>query len=408
MKITVSNGFAREAPAVGSLAMRRLVLVGVAVCLVCGAMVWADEQVAGDAEQLRVAIGGAKAGDVILLAPGEYRGGLYIGGLSGTKDQPIVIKGRDVENPPVFFAGGGQAMHLADCNYVTLANLVVKGYTANGINIDDGASFETPSAGIVVDNVSIMETGPRGNHDGLKMSGVDRFVVRNCRFDGWGSSAIDMVGCHEGVVTGCVFVGREGFGQDNAVQMKGGSRAVLVERCLFRNAGQRAINCGGSTGLDYFRPRVGDYEAKDITIAGNRFVGGMAVLGWVTTDGGWVHHNTIILPEKWVLRILQETRNERFRPSHGGVFEDNVVVYDSRVSVFVNIGPGTAPETFAFRRNAWCPVGGAQKPDLPTVEDGGVYGVTLTRAQIDLEKGDVQLNDARLDGKGAGAHCAQR
>jgi hypothetical protein len=205
------------------------------------------------------------------------------------------------------------------------------------------------------------------------MSGVDHFAVRNCRFEGWGGSGIDMVGCHHGVVEDCTFVGREGFSQSNGVQLKGGTADVLVQCCLFRNAGQRAVNLGGSTGLQYFRPSVGDYEARGITVAGNRFEGGLSAVAWVTADGGQVHHNTIVLPEKWVLRILQETRDARFRPSHDGVFEDNLVIYDSRVHIFVNVGPGTAPETFVFRRNAWCDVDGDRRPALPVPEEEGVY-----------------------------------
>ena len=205
------------------------------------------------------------------------------------------------------------------------------------------------------------------------MSGVDRFVVRRCRFEGWGGSGIDMVGCHDGVVADCTFVGRDGFSQSNGVQLKGGTTGVLVQGCSFQNAGQRSINLGGSTGLQFFRPRVGDFEARNITIAGNRFMGSMAPVAWVTANGGHVHHNTIILPEKWVLRILQETEDPQFRPSHEGVFEHNLVVYDSRVQVFVNVGSRTAPETFVFRHNAWLDADGCRRPSLPAPEENGVY-----------------------------------
>jgi len=359
------------------------------------------ETVVKDSQQLQAAIRAAKPGSVILLGPGEYRGGIYIQGISGTRLAPIVIKGQNASNRPLFSGGGGQAFHLSDCNHVVLADLVVKGFASNGINIDDGGTFETPSTYITLLNVSIFETGPTGNHDALKMSGVDHFVVRRCRFEGWGGSGIDMVGCHEGVVTECVFVGRKGFSQSNGVQMKGASSSVLVERCLFRDAGRRSINCGGSTGLAYFRPKVGDFEARDITIAGNRFVGSMAPVAWVTGDGGHVHHNTILFPDKWVLRILQETRDERFGACHDGVFEENVIVYDSRVSVFVNVGPQTAPGTFTFRRNAWCPVGDERKPVLPAVEADGIYGVAVVPDKIDLVKGRVHIDDPRVRRMGA-------
>jgi len=60
-----------------------------------------------------------------------------------------------------------------------------------------------------------------------------------------------------------------------------------------------------------------------------------------------------------------------------GVFSDNVVVFRSEWSSGgVNIGPGTAPETFTFARNAWfCrDLAERSKPTLPAVETEGLYG----------------------------------
>ncbi len=332
----------------------------------------AEEIRVADSTAFRAAAQRLTPGATLLLEPGVYQGGVYLENVAGAEQAPIVIQGAEPSDPPVF-REGGLALHLADCSYVTLRHLRVEGFPGNGINIDDGGSFATPAHHIVVENVTILETGPQGNHDALKMSGVDHFVVRNCRFEAWGGSGIDMVGCHYGVVEDCAFVGRAGFSQSNAVQLKGGTTDLLVQCCSFQDAGQRAINLGGSTGLQFFRPEVRDYEAKNITVAGNRFVGSVAPIAWVTADGGYVHHNTIVLPDKWVLRILQETEDPRFQPCHGGIFENNLVIYDSRVQVFVNIGPRTAPETFVFRRNTWCDVEGCGRPVLPVPEQDGVY-----------------------------------
>ena len=353
--------------------------------------------------QLSRAARDLKPADTLLLEPGSYSGGIYLGGVAGAKDRPVVIEAADPNNPPVF-AGGGQALHLSDCRHVTLRNIRAEGFPSNGINVDDGGSFETPAHHIVLENVTILRTGPKGNHDALKMSGVDDFIVRRCHFEGWGGSGIDMVGCHRGIVEDCNFLGRAGFSQSNGVQLKGGTTEVLVHRCLFKNAGQRAVNLGGSTGLRYFRPRVDNYEAKNITIAGNRFIGGMAAVAWVTAEGGYVHHNTIVAPAKWVLRILQESRDARFKPCHGGVFEQNLVIYDSRVQVFVNVGPGTADGTFTFRHNAWHDLDGRRKPLLPVIENDGLF---LTDMQFDgaaLQSADINIRDERLRGIGAGAY----
>ena len=344
----------------------------------------------------------------ILLLPGKYKGGIYIHGVSGQADTPLAIRGTDPNNPPIFSGGGNQAIHMADCSHITLAHIKVQGYSSNGINIDDGGSFETPSRHIVLENITILNTGPTGNRDALKMSGVDNFVVKNCRFEGWGGSGIDMVGCHSGKVTGCTFVGKKGYSQSNGVQLKGGTAKVIVETCLFKNTGHRSINLGGSTGLQFFRPKVGYYEAKDITIAGNRFIGSMAPIAWVTAKGGHVHHNTIIFPEKWILRILQETKDTKFKPCHDGVFENNLVIYDSRINVFVNVGPRTAPQTFTFRNNAWHHVNGGRKPVLPAPELNGIYNVKVSVDTQSREQGLVRIQDSKLGDIGAHSYIPKQ
>jgi hypothetical protein len=39
---------------------------------------------------------------------------------------------------------------------------------------------------------------------------------------------------------------------------------IVIQRCRFENAGNRSVNIGGSTGLEFFRPKADGYEAKDI------------------------------------------------------------------------------------------------------------------------------------------------
>ena len=377
----------------GLMALRRLML-----CLLLSAgAAWSRgaEIRVTDSPQLRAALTQLTPGTTLRLEPGVYEGGMYLADVTGTPEAPAVIQGAEPNDPPIFRGSGGQALHLADCSYVVLRNLRVEGFPGNGINIDDGGSFATPAHHVTLENVTILRIGPKGNHDALKMSGVDHFAVRRCRFEGWGGSGIDMVGCHHGVVEDCTFVGRVGFEQSNAVQLKGGTADVLVQCCLFRNAGERCINLGGSTGLQFFRPRVQGYEATGITVAGNRFEGSPSPVAWVTADGGHVHHNTIVLPEKWVLRILQETQDAQFAPSHGGIFEDNLVFFDGRVQVFVNVGPRTAPETFFFRRNVWCDVEGSRRPALPIEEQNGVYlsnvgAEAYRRVEIEDAKSEIR------------------
>lgn len=356
---------------------------------------------------LVAAIRAATPGTTIRVAPGTYRGGNDVRNLAGTEGSPIVIEAADPARPPLFSAeaGGTAAFHLSGCSHVTLRNLRVGGFPANGINADDGGAAGRPAAGLRFEGLSIESTGPQGNHDALKLSGLTRFLVKDCRFAGWGGSGIDMVGCHEGVIAECVFEGREGFSQDNGVQMKGGSSGIVVRDSFFQHAGQRAINLGGSTGLPYFRPIDATWEALDIEVTGNRFTGSPAPIAWVGVENGHVHHNTIHLPEKWVVRLLQENTDARFGRCRGGRFEHNLIVYDRRVRVFANVGPNTEPETFVFRGNAWYDVDepGRGPAGLPVPEVDGVIGVDPKLQEPGTGRMAIGSDDARLRGIGAGA-----
>jgi hypothetical protein len=77
-----------------------------------------------------------------------------------------------------------------------------------------------------------------------------------------------------------------------------------------------------------------------------------------------------------VLRILQESKDERFVPCRNVRFENNVIVYTKAVRPVANIGPDTRPDTFAFSGNTWyCSDAPDARPDLPVQESGGRYGV---------------------------------
>ncbi|WP_305047085.1 right-handed parallel beta-helix repeat-containing protein [Geoalkalibacter sp.] len=351
--------------------------------------------------ELKAALREARPGTVIEIAPGVYRGGLYLQEMHGTAEAPIVIRGADPENPPVF-EGTGEGLKLSSCSYIHLSRLVFQGYLKNGINIDDdGRKGErSPSHHLVLEHLIVRDIGPTGNHDALKMSGVNHFVVRDCHFEGWGGSAIDLVGCRHGLIEGCRIIGREGYRTANGIQIKGGSRFILVQNSLLRDAGRRAVHIGGQTGVAFFRPEVEGFEARDVGIAGNTFVGGDAHIAWITAQESHVHHNLFYLPAKSVGRIAQETEDPRFAPSQKGWFENNLVVTGEEVPTWFHVGPGTAPDTFVFRGNAWIRAGVGIKPVLPVAETQGIYDLAVT-----IEMGEEALplvrgTDERLRGLG--------
>jgi hypothetical protein len=355
----------------------RLVLIGIVTAFAYVAPALAGDRRAVDDATLKAALADLKPGDRVVIAAGTYRGSIHLQNVSGTKDAPIVIEAEDPKSPPVF-VGGGVAMQLSDCNFVALRNLACRGQTGNGFNIDDGGTFDTPSVGIVLDGLRVSDIGPDGNFDGIKLSGLDRFVVKNCTVEGWGGQAVDLVGCHDGVIEDCAFRGKPGFSQHTGPQFKGGTSDVTIRRCRFENAGARALNVGGSTGLQFFRPAGAKYEAKDITVEDCTIVGSDAPVAFVGVDGATFRHNTVYRPTKWVLRILQETREPGFPPCRNVKFERNLIVYRTAdVKVHANIGDATAPDTFTFADNWWfCEDTPAKsKPALPVGEARGVYGI---------------------------------
>lgn len=258
----------------------------------------------------------------------------------------------------------------------------ISGQSSNGLNLDDGGLFDQPVIGITLEHIEISDIGPKGNHDGIKCSGLDKLTIRDCTISGWGGQGIDMVGCHESLVTGCRFVGKPGFSATAGVQTKGGSSDITVEKCDFINSGERPLNIGGSTDLNFFRPSGAKYEAKHIVIRGNTIKGSLCAAAFVGVDGAEFAGNTILYPEKWVFRILQETNDEGFAPCRNVLVKENKIVFRrAQVQNEINVGGGTRPESFQFERNRWFaedrPL--ASKPQLPSQEKDGIYGIDSPR-----------------------------
>jgi Right handed beta helix region len=336
-----------------------------------------------NADELRASLKEAKAGTKIMLAGGLYTGGFHAANLRGEAGSPIVIKAAEPKNPPVF-TDAKVGLHLSNPVYVELMGLTFRGLSGNGLNIDDGGSVDTPAHHINLIGLRISDIGARGNEDGIKLSGVTDFRVASCVIERWGAgggSAIDMVGCHRGLVSGSVFRHNDAP-NCTGVQCKGGTSEIRIRQNQFENAGGRAVNIGGSTGLQFFRPKLKDgeehAEARNIIVEGNTFSGSMAPIAFVGVDGAKVRFNTIQNPSRWALRILQETKEPGFVPSRNGEFTDNVVVFDSAhwSEGGVNIGGGSAQETFKFARNWWYCADRPERsqPKLPTAESEGVYG----------------------------------
>ena len=204
--------------------------------------------------------------------------------------------------------------------------------------------------------------------------------------------AIDMVGCHDGAILGNHFHDIV----SNGVQTKGGSSDVLIHGNRFEDVGQRAVNAGGSTGLQFFRPIDATHEGARIQVVANTFARtGSTPIAFVGCDTCVFANNTVDAPSNFMVRILEETP-ERGPGSDGFVMNNVFVFASSQLSGFswVNIGGGTLPETFTFANNLWFDDddSGFTEPDIegPITETGSL--IQLDPLFIDRAAGNYHVN----------------
>ena len=298
---------------------------------------------------LEAAAGAASPGDTILFHGGTYSGGQYVANLSGNASAWITILAAPGEE--VIVSGGGTAWQLSDPSYVAIEGFTFEQQTLNGVNIDDGGDYATPAHHVQIRSCRFREINATGNNDLLKLSGLDDFEISHCTFaDGAeGGSGIDMVGCHRGTIQHNSFA-RMG---SNAIQAKGGTAEITIARNFFLHCGARTLNLGGSTGLAYFRPLDAPYEASDLLVWANVIVGSDAPIAYVGSVNVHVVNNTIVRPQIWVTRILQETVDPtRFLECGDNSFRQNLI-FQGTIRTETNVGPNTRPETFIYADNYW-------------------------------------------------------
>ena len=340
----------------------------------------AADLVVSTTSQLHSAFATAGSGDNILLQPGTYAGGIFRSNLSN-----VTVRSIDPANRAII-QGGGNNLQLVDSINVTIQDLIFQDGTSNGLNFDDGGTFATPARNLTLRNIIVRRAGSSGNQDGIKLSGVDGFLIDGVEVDDWGDggSAIDMVGSHNGLIQNSWFHTSSHGAGGSGIRPKGGTKNVIIRanRVDLPIGSGRAIQAGGSTGSQFFRFMDGDsgYEAKNIFAEGNVVLGGSSAFSWVNIDGGEFHHNYIERPGTWTMRILNENGGLPIVDTKNGLFHDNIIRFHDSPSEYnraVNIGSETEPNTFQFARNQWynevTPTNST--PNLPTAEVDGVYGV---------------------------------
>ncbi len=323
-------------------------------------------------DELRTVLKNIQNGSTVRMAPGEYRGGYEVRDISD-----LTIEAADSTRPP-WIQGGAYAFHFSGCRNLTVRSLNLRGQTGNGINIDEGGVEREMCAGVRLEKLRIEDIGPEGNHDAIKCSGLKDFQIKQCRLSGWGGQGIDCVGCRDGRISECEFTGKQGFSATAAIQTKGGSQRIQIDHCRFKDAGQRALNLGGSTGKPFFRPQGALWEASEITARNNRIEGSLCPVAFVGVRNAVFEENTILFPTRWIFRSLQENREWGFSGSQSVSLRRNVIVFRrSDIQTEINVGSGASLEQLSFSKNTWYAEDqpSRSRPSMDLGELDGVYGV---------------------------------
>ena len=344
-------------------------------------------------------------GDTVRLKNGIYSSGTqFLERWEGDPGRPIVIVAESIGQ--VVFRGGTESLHLIQCRYINIEGLVIEQQTGNGLNIDDGGVYNFPTKHITIRHCTFRDISANGNNDLLKLSGLDSFLIEQNTFinGSAGGSGIDMVGCHHGLIQNNILE-RAGT---TGIQAKGGSQYITITRNVFKDMAQRALNLGGSTGLEFFRPPLSSpirnaFEAADIDVYSNIFIGNWAPIAYVGCVRVNVVNNTIYQPVNWVIRILQETTADGFLPCGDNSFQNNIIFLASDLTE-VNIGPNTNPNSFHISNNLWYKASatGNWTPHLPVTDNRQILANPLFTAEA-TEDFHLQNASPAL-GKGLKAH----
>lgn len=347
------------------------------------------------------ALGQATAGTRVRIAAGTYGAIGTFSNLHGTSTAPIALVG---EGAVIVDTGqAAQALHLVDPRYVVIQGITVQNTAPHGINIDDGDDYSTPAEYVVLRNMTFRNIGTGGNNDCLKLSGVDRFYIEGSSFSACNQGeAIDMVGCHNGVISGNVLFDLP----VNGVQTKGGSADVLIHGNRFVNITQRSINAGGSTDAAYYRPANATHEAARIQMVANIIErSGSTPVAFVGCDSCVFANNTIVEPVGYLARILEE--NTTLAAGANGHYINNIVVFNTNGrGAVVNVGANTQPATYTFGSNLWYSLDNAAYAgptlggDIPAETDSIIQQNPLLDANRRPQTGSPALAAGRVVPRG--------
>jgi hypothetical protein len=139
-------------------------------------------------ENYRSMLAQLRAGDTLLLSPGEYRRGLPVHNLQGTPAQPIVISGPESGPAAIFIARAGQnTVSIVDARHVVIRNLVLEGndLTVDGVKLEKQSRY---AHHITLENLVIRGHGNNQQTVGISTkSAAWNWIIRGNTISGAGT-----------------------------------------------------------------------------------------------------------------------------------------------------------------------------------------------------------------------------
>ena len=287
----------------------------------------------------------ALPGDTIYLHAGLYSGYQYTAGLSGSKNNWIIIT--RYKNDIIGISGMWQFSSMA---YVKLEKLNFSATVSEPgrlLNIDYGAGCPTISHSIIIDSCSFLNTGDAWPSSAGKFGGVDTFqikncIIKNCAGEGWGFNV-----AMNGTISGCRFENVAGGG----FHLKLGSKNVTIQHNILKNCGGYALEVGGSSG-NYFCANATS-EAENIKVYSNIFTGCNKGISFNSCVNCEFINNTVYQCSSWSFRFTIDS--PLFPIMSGNTIKNNIFAFNGWAG-FVGYLPGPSAmttNTAVFSKNIY-------------------------------------------------------
>jgi hypothetical protein len=322
-----------------------------------------------------------KPGDEIILMPGRHKPASFTD-LRGEANRPIIIRSVTPDAPAVIVADSAGVEFIRPFA-VILQDVQITAGTRTGIRATDGHMGEEVAgdpyqSGFRIRRVTISRIGPEATSDAIRIWGLADVQVDQLTVHGWGGAAVEIVGCREVTIERSRFLGDADFEQVSGVEVRGGSQAVSVIDCVFRDCGEASIALGGHSARREFRPSLPEapdtkrprFEASRVQVDRCEVVGGRTSFSLIGAQHVVINACTIVNPGASLFRFGATDPNAPVSPNDHVTLDANLLTWKPATLQALFAADDTArPATLNITDNLWWSPGeSAQLADRFPVE----------------------------------------